>query len=175
MRVFAVAGKTDHRFRFESDFETFGAENFFDDCAHKHFVIGSLHGVGESPIDFELFANVSKVTRLVNLSFETANFFVTHFDAETVFVQSHDTFFQRAANCAVSAFPVLFLQNLRRAHFFDGSFFKRSFYPKFKFGCGSKDNVDYVGAVHVKPVNFGLLAEQVKQFAFDESQRIGKD
>ena len=87
MRVFAVSCQSNHRFCLKTDFQTLCAENFFNNRAHEHFIIGCLDCIGEFPINFELFAHVSKSSGLINLRFKPANFFMTHFDAEIIFIE----------------------------------------------------------------------------------------
>ena len=115
------------------------------------------------------------MTRFVNLSFQAANFFVTHLDVKAVLVQFQNRLFKCATNGTVRAFPILFLHNFSRAHFFDGGFFKRCLNPEFKFRRGRKDNVNDFFAADSKPVDVGVTVKQIHEFALDVDKRISQD
>ena len=97
---------------------------------------------------------------------------MSHFDIKPVLVKLNQTLFKRTPDRAMRPFPVLLLHNLRRAHFFDGGFFKRRLYPKFKFSRGSEGNVDNIFSVDFKPAYFGVTVKQIDKFLFDVKQSI---
>ena len=106
------------------------------------------------------------------MRFQAADFLVTHFDFQTVFVNLKQSLFQSATNRAVRSLPVLLLHDLRRAHLFDGRFLKRSLYPKFQFGRRSENNVGNVFSVYVQAADVRIFMEQIHQFFFDVNKRI---
>lgn len=120
--VFAAAGHALDRLRLEGDFHPVQAEQFLDDDAGEDFVVRRLEARIELPVHLQLLVDVGHVACLVDLALDTATFLMSHFRFQAVKLQGFDGLFQRRADIASCALPVLFLHHLGRGQGFNGGF-----------------------------------------------------
>ena len=151
----------------EGNFQTVHTEHFFNDDARQKFVIRSLYANVKLPVHFQLFHNVGHMTATVDLSFNAATFLVTHFRFQAVEFQGLDGLFQSSTYVTAGALPILLLHNLGRVQCFNGSIFRRRFYPKFQLSCAGEDNLFNISKVYVlQACDYRVLLEHGKQFSF---------
>ena len=134
MGVFAAAGYADNGLCLEGNVEAVFAEYFTDNDAGFQFIVCCLQGVhGESPVQFQLFADVHGVAGVVHFRFDTAHFFVAHFHAHAAGIQFFNGFFHGGTDVAAHSLPVLFLQSLGNGEVLNGFFFAGGLDPEFQF------------------------------------------
>ena len=139
MGVFATAGNALNRFSLERNFKTIFTEYFTDDDTGLDFVISRLYGIAcVFPVDFELFENVNQITGIINLGFDTTDFFMTHFWFEAIETEAFNSLFQSCTDYAVCTLPIRFLQFLCNGKAACCHFLARGLDPEFQFGCRRK-------------------------------------
>ena len=174
MGVFAAAGYADNRFCLEGYVEAVFAEYFTDDDAGFQFVVCCLQGVHrESPVQFQLFANVYGVAGVVNFRFDPAHFFVAHFHAHAAGVQFFDGFFHGGTDVAAHSLPVLFLQSLGNGEVLDGFFFTGGLNPEFQFRADGEFNVsDVIEGYVFHAFDFPAASEEAFQLGSYEGTGV---
>ena len=166
MGVFAAAGYADDGLCLEGYVEAVFAEYFTDNDAGFQFIVCSLQGVhGESPVQFQLFADVHSVAGIVYFRFNAAHFFVAHFHAHAAGIQFFNGFFHGGTDVATHSLPVLFLQSLGNGEVLNGFFFAGGLDPEFQFRTDSEFDVFNVFEGNVFHA-FHFFAAGQKSFQF---------
>ena len=142
MGVFPGAGDADDRFRTEGDVEPVSAEYFTNHNAGFQFIICRLQRVcREEPVELKLFANVKNMTIIIDLRFDPADFFMSHFYMHAAGIEFFDRLFHSGADIAAHALPVLLLQALGNGKMLYGLLLARCLHPEFQLCAGGEYDV----------------------------------
>ena len=175
VRVFTAAGYAVDRFSLEGNFEAVFTEYFADDNTGEDFVISRLNGIAcVFPVDFQLFKNVNEVTGIIDLCFDTANFFMAHFRFETVLAEAFYRLFQSRTNDAVRTLPVLFLELLGNGQAARCYVLARALNPEFQFCCCREDDLFDVVCIDGQAVD-AIFFNNLDQFVVYIIQCIAQD
>ncbi|CUP46068.1 Uncharacterised protein [Bacteroides xylanisolvens] len=177
MGMFAGASNADDRFCLEGNIEAVFAEDFTDDDAGFEFIVSRLQRIhGEEPVKFELFADIDGMSQIVDLRFNTADFFMSHFYMHAASIQFFDGFFHRSSDVAAHSLPVLFLQPLRNGQVLYRFCFARCLDPEFQFRAdGEFDILDLIDRQIFHAFDRLAACQEAFQLLSDESAGFFQD
>ena len=142
MGVFPGAGDADDRFRTEGDVEPVSAEYFTNHNAGFQFIVCCLQRIRrEEPVELKLFADVENMTVIIDLGFDPADFFMSHFYMHAAGIEFFDRLFHGGADIAAHALPVLLLQTLGNGKMLYGFLFARCLHPEFQLCAGGEYDI----------------------------------
>ena len=161
MGMFAAAGYTDNRFCLEGNVEAVFSEYFTDNDAGFQFIIAGLERIhGESPVQFQLFADIYRMAGIVHLRFDAPYFFMAHFYTHAPGIEFFNGLFHGGPYVAPHSLPVLFLESLGNGKMLYRFCFTRRLDPEFQFRADGKSDIRNVVKRYIFHAFYSLAAGQ---------------